>query len=273
MKYGTSSTDGDYHFLCNKEDLDFELVGSKEEIVSAKFPLLNGHRIISFEMEPEAIFVWLEDDYSIVKLFAIKALDDVSKRPEFIELNEKYKSLGWLSYDTPEIKEIYVQMRFRKQEENAENLRSEGSVLWFTAYWSNKEERSKYGPNDFKGGLSDGVFELLRRYIGDGKGVNGYVGHAGRTIETDQKLEREMRRLGLSDEKIAVWMTSTGGRHIMDDALDYKGEKRVLFLVRKIKSIYNEALIYSDPSHGGKLSDTLRIRNEYEAQGRMLSEI
>jgi len=68
-----------------------------------------------------------------------------------------------------------------------------------------------------QGGLSRGVWwnSSLQRYITDGHPF-GYVGHSRRTRLSDVVVESGLREQGLSDEGIAVWLTSTSGRHLGD---------------------------------------------------------
>lgn len=97
-----------------------------------------------------------------------------------------------------------------------------------------------------QGGISDGVWfnSFLRKYASSDS-PGGYVGSSDRTKDSDRIVERRLREAGLSDEGVAVWMTSTSGRHLGDQldsprfdehAREYAG--RALLELRKWGCIF-----------------------------------
>jgi len=79
-----------------------------------------------------------------------------------------------------------------------------------------------------KGGLSNAVYTQprLQSYLKTDF-IFGYVGNYHRTIERDRIVERQLRQAGLTDRQIAIWLTSTSARHMMDGV--YKGMKKQVF--------------------------------------------
>ena len=69
-------------------------------------------------------------------------------------------------------------------------------------------------------GLSNEVWNQprLQNYIKSG-GAFGYIGAVNRTLLSDKKIENALRQKGLNDKEIAIWLTSTSGRHLMDEKL------------------------------------------------------
>ena len=69
-----------------------------------------------------------------------------------------------------------------------------------------------------QGGLSHEVWndQYLKEYVESGI-VAGYIGASTRTKRSDVVLERLLRKTGMRVHHIAEWMTSTSGRHMMDD--------------------------------------------------------
>lgn len=56
----------------------------------------------------------------------------------------------------------------------------------------------------------------LQSYLKN-QGTAGYIGADERTYETDKLVVSELKKKGLTDEEIAVWLTSGDGRHLMDN--------------------------------------------------------
>jgi len=98
------------------------------------------------------------------------------------------------------------------------------------------EGSSKYTQKIYMGGLPATVWDnyFLQNYIRTGF-LFGYIGatersHAKKDVRAfvDKTLVSALRRRGLSDREIAVWLTSGTGRHYADNAFDYakKGDTR-----------------------------------------------
>lgn len=69
----------------------------------------------------------------------------------------------------------------------------------------------------YQGGFSDKVFndEYLQRYLAGG-GCHGYIGHATRRPQTDAYLESQWLKKNNDVSLLAMWLTSSGGRHFAD---------------------------------------------------------
>ncbi len=68
-----------------------------------------------------------------------------------------------------------------------------------------------------QGGIPQGIWEVesLQKYLEDIP--FGYVGNFQRTDERDRILVHALLNNGLSEKEVAAWLTSTSGRHLMDD--------------------------------------------------------
>ena len=69
----------------------------------------------------------------------------------------------------------------------------------------------------YQGGFSATVFndEYLQNYLVGG-GCHGYIGHAARRPQTDAYLESQWLKQSRDTSLLAMWLTSTGGRHFAD---------------------------------------------------------
>lgn len=83
-----------------------------------------------------------------------------------------------------------------------------------------------------QGGLSNGVWwnSALQSFTQAG-GMHGFVGHSCRKNpcrknRLDAVVEQMLREQGLSDEGIAVWLTSTSGRHLGDAVEGTKSDQQ-----------------------------------------------
>jgi hypothetical protein len=123
----------------------------------------------------------------------------------------------------------------------------------------------------FKGGLSDAIVNTpeFEKYISGGH-PSGFIGAYERNNTRDKIAEQVLREYGLNNNQIADWMTSTLGRHMMDDP----GKTPVDF-VRRVESYANTALedvtIWNDPRHDGSLGGKKRVKALLEKEGKLPS--
>jgi hypothetical protein len=264
-----SSNDENMQLALPESEIDFN-VKEGIDITSVKHSFLNGEKIKQVEEDDNFLGIYLEAD----KTFYNKGLR--SKRsfsanfhdtPEFKELVNMHLDAGW----SLEIPEEYKQARKNKWKndriEQSKKAKKEGYVLWM--------DYEDYKPEFFQGGFSDELFntEKLKNYIGDGKGVFGWIGSTCRKTEHDKVIEKGLRERHLSLDKIACWLTSTDGRHFSEhltwkDTL--KEEKKEI--KKNLNRIFNLALIYSSDRHEGNLKSTNEIRADYEKEGILLPE-
>ena len=80
-----------------------------------------------------------------------------------------------------------------------------------------------------QGTISDDVWNEMKPYRKYPDYTFGYVGSFDRTKKTDKILEKRLKDLGLSTHQVAMYMTSTTGRHLLDSGTSkkdiYKGTK------------------------------------------------
>jgi hypothetical protein len=140
-----------------------------------------------------------------------------------------------------------------------------------------------------QGGFSDGVWtrQYLREYIlgervsfgklydeMEGKtpiprvlttksSVFGWIGHSGRTVLKDKILEKVLRETGLEDGGVAVWLTSTDGRHIGDSVEGLTDAKEIEDKLRaSTKDAFLNVCVWEHPDHDGSWSGTIKLREK-----------
>jgi hypothetical protein len=89
-----------------------------------------------------------------------------------------------------------------------------------------KIKRRGYDVKVSRGGLSKGVWEseAVQGYLNQGHGIIGGWFGEQRNRWKDKILEDALRKQGLTDEGIGMWLTSTTGRHIGDSSIKTKEE-------------------------------------------------
>ena len=114
----------------------------------------------------------------------------------------------------------------------------------------------------FQGGFSDNVAwsEQFWSYVKSGHPC-GYIGSEGRSKRRDQIVETLLRSQGLKDEGIAFWLTSTSGRHSMDDPPKKVAEFEAYFLPWAIEA-FREVVVWSHPDHRGNLTSTMELKRQ-----------
>jgi hypothetical protein len=117
-----------------------------------------------------------------------------------------------------------------------------------------------------KGGFSDAVYNsrAFQDYIKNPT-VAGYIGSSSRTPYIDKYVERKLRSLGMGPNAIAIWLTSTSGRHMMDDVSPKdKVGKLGLKMNESLKSAPLEVVVWTDPEHDGTLGSSHKLREKYK---------
>ena len=89
----------------------------------------------------------------------------------------------------------------------------------------------------------------------------GYFGSRGRRKWKDQMLEERLIQLGLTVDQVVAWMTSTHGRHMMDDGDDLNN--RLLFknhMIEYTKDALEDTTVWAHPEHTGFYSATKMLK-------------
>jgi len=267
-----SSNDANFVDIIDSRDIDFDLEKSISNgvIFSAKFPHIENHKIENVDWWGNYIYIYFERNKHLVREFCVGFFGDIAKEPLFIQEVKHQLSLGW-KQKIAEIDEINNQRWLEEERISTAKLESEGRVLWFDAIWIDKELRKQFSQKDYQGGFSDELFEVLKSYVGEGH-CYGYVGHIGRTIQSDVAIEEELKKLGLTHLQMSYWITSSDGRHFMDYIESNSAEFQVEFIKTNINRIYNRCLIYGHKAHKGTKFSTDEIELELKALGKLLPE-
>src|SRR5579872_1292546 len=115
----------------------------------------------------------------------------------------------------------------------------------------------------FQGGFSDNVAwnEDFHRYVSSGHPC-GYIGSEGRSKARDRVVEIALKATGLGDRGTAVWLTSTSGRHLMDDPPRGSGDAFQAYVVDYVSDAFRQVTIWSHPDHGGSAKSTEELRKK-----------
>jgi hypothetical protein len=127
-------------------------------------------------------------------------------------------------------------------------------------------EEYKNNPALYQGGFSNEVFNSkeLYNYVKSGHAF-GWIGHSGaRTAAHDKQIEKGLRKRGISPSKMYNWISSGDGRHFGDSLEGYTKEEQKAKIEARLNEMYNLCIIYSTPSHGGMLTDSNRVREEFK---------
>ena len=152
---------------------------------------------------------------------------DFSKTNEFKDLIAKYVSEGWLT-TIPWLESTQREYWRAENEKTKQKRIKEGYVI---PEWS-----IDIPVKDYQGGFSDAVFnqKFLQDYL-KGRCCHGYIGHSVRKSNLDAYIETKFiataRPLCIREHKepeslLAVWLTSTDGRHFGDSLKNVSFEKQ-----------------------------------------------
>jgi len=99
----------------------------------------------------------------------------------------------------------------------------------------------------YQGGFSDVVFkdEYLQNYL-QGGGCHGYIGHSARKPQTDAYLESQWLKHNPDHSLLAMWLTSTGGRHFADWARRHRRKNLKAYIKEQISNLIAQALSYRE---------------------------
>jgi hypothetical protein len=116
---------------------------------------------------------------------------------------------------------------------------------------------------DYQGGFSDNVAwcDEFHEYV-NSHCIAGYIGSDGRSKARDRVVETVLREVGLGDRGIALWLTSTSGRHLMDDPPRGSKEAFVKYVIEYTKNAFKDVVVWSHPDHKGTLASTLDLRKK-----------
>jgi hypothetical protein len=190
--------------------------------------------------------------------------------PEFKALIAKYVSEGW-QVEIPWLEDVLENNRKAEQEAYLKKRIEEGYVI--------PEWHKGLQAKDYQGGFSDAVFNqpYLQDYLKDG--CHGYIGHSVRKKNLDAYIEMKFIATArpicilehLEPESLlAVWLTSSDGRHFGDSLEGFKFEEQKVKVNREVAAMYNRAYVYSLPEHEGTLRSTEELMEEHA--GKLLPE-
>jgi len=222
-----------------------------------------GEKPKSYEQKvvlPNFIIFYLESD---------KTFYDLGLEEEFKVLVDSYIQEGWAKELPLEAKKEENEYWEEQKIKSEERRKKRGCVLI---------GKGPFKKEDYKGGFTDKVFyqKCLQNYISD-MWAFGYIGHVGRTWKMDIYLEKKFMscidptELDFGAALLALWLTSTDGRHNCDSLEDMNFLEQKKFIDLNIESILEKAIKYfSGLANGQFLSGAIQ-KNRYEPQLRRIS--
>lgn len=116
----------------------------------------------------------------------------------------------------------------------------------------------------FLGGFSEYVFtNAFIVYAGSKFGPFGYLGSSRRTAWKDQIIERALIAKGLDLEKLISWLTSTEGRHMMDELGSIRSKAAFEVSVQAaFCGVLERVTCWSHPEHCGSYGDSVRLHKK-----------
>lgn len=116
----------------------------------------------------------------------------------------------------------------------------------------------------FSGGFSREVVEhhIFQNYISSGD-PGGYIGSSERTSSRDRTVERYLRLTGLGAGGVALWLTSTSARHMMD-SVDRRTPASAFeeHVANFTASAFSDVTIWAHPDHRGSMASTMELRQK-----------
>lgn len=270
---GSSSNDPILAKLVFQSDLDFDYT-KVDSPIKSKFQFLNGNEIKEVSIYEHADIIYLKTNRSLSKYIKLTIFGAKTNDPFLQKIIDIELAKGWELQGRHEENEIYKleQEAFRIEEmKEAEKMKSEGMLLWWTMYSLNKDLIVPHDPLNYKGGFSDEVFKAFLYYVEEPH-PGGYVGHMSRRIELDKVIEEELTKLHMSPKGMRFWLTSTDGRHFMDYIEEMTLDEQIAYIKDNIHRIFNRCLIYASSQHKGTLLSTKQVLEDYQKEGILLPE-
>jgi hypothetical protein len=196
---------GDALLYLTLSELDFTITGGV--IKSKNFPILNDEEISSSEENKYVITIYLKADKTIYykAINSQKSTLTYKDDETFNSIVKKYTDAGFTEIRPDILKAIDIKKDLANKLERELN----GNVI---IDWS-----PDLKPEDYKGALSDGLFNTpyLKEYLEKG-GCHGYIGSSSRTFDIDRFFEQTLKEEGYDNLDIAIFMCGRDGRHLSD---------------------------------------------------------
>lgn len=145
-----------------------------------------------------------------------------------------------------------------------ENRKKEGYIFYTSPDW-------EYNQKEAQGGFSSVLWNYKPVTEYTKNFCFGYFGHSVRRVELDKYFEEcikfvcQFAKVDVDWREIAYnYLSSSLARHFSDnlECLDFKQQKEKIF--NNIKSIWNQAYLYSLEEHEGTLKSTQELMKKYK---------
>ena len=205
-----------------------------------------------------AYFLIEDESYYNVRDFKFHAT-----KQQMQEKVDFYKTFGYVE----KIKEFENRKKACSNEEErveCERRKKDGFIFYTSPNW-------KYSREEARGGFSDELwgYEPVVKYTETHS--FGYFGHSVRKPELDKYFERYIKltcqcaKVDVDWKEIAYnYLSSGSARHFSDnlEGIDFSEQKRRIF--SNLKSIWNQAYVYSLEEHEGTYDSTEKLMEKYK---------
>lgn len=137
-------------------------------------------------------------------------------------------------------------------------LKAAQRAQWKDEEIARRKQREKQGyvipewsrdipPEEYQGGFSDEVFRSpgLFDYVKSG-GCHGFIGHSVRKPKLDAYFEAQFLKLEPDVPLLAMWLTSTGGRHFCDSLEGVPFREQQQYIRKDLPRVIAEAKRYRE---------------------------
>ena len=207
--------------------------------------------------------VWITRPITRAEFLAHEGEKTVSRKHGFsiayADADKKfYDARSFLSHAPKDKLWEYVGETYLRKEWSINDsfLKAAQRLHWKDEELATKKRREKQGyvipewsqdipPRDYQGGFSDDVFfsPELYDYVKSG-GCHGFIGHSVRKPQLDAYFEARFLSANPDKSLLAMWLTSTGGRHFGDSLEGFTFAQQKRCIRKEIPRIIAEAKRY-----------------------------
>jgi hypothetical protein len=205
---------------------------TKEEF--GKLPVSEGSVIVSKKHKFSVFYPKSDDKYGTTAYIR----NSVSKEILQNYVQEAYLTKGY------QIENEFLDAALRQHwdDENKKQAQKRKADGYVIPAWS-----KDLLPESYQGGFTDEIFfnPELFDYVKAG-GCFGYIGHSVRKPALDAYFEQAFLSVNSDKSLLAMWLTSTGGRHFCDSLEGYTLEEQQQYIDKNIQSVIEQAIGYRE---------------------------
>ena len=229
----------------------------------------NGYLVLNSE---EEVYKFIkENNFEINKVniydengYIIDTQDDIC---EDSSLSLKHYTLKSYSYNNrrKQIEKLFTKGTHPLIKQCLENIEKRENLIRQENGYVIHKKFNELKAKDYYGNLSKLITPYILKYLSS-PGVHGYLGSYNRKLIHDSILEEEVSKIKDVDvyELLSVWLTSTDGRHFMDNADEYSDEEFREKVQNELPNFLIKGFLYDSSIHNGTLKSSIDNFKEIE---------